>query len=140
MLTRALFVVAMIWGLASAAFAEETKVLALGVADHEVTLEELDKGTALRVPRFNSPGVAYALLANLEKGDVVDISLSNGAKALLANSETLAEDKALLLLQAGKRGVPVGGWPTEWKYSAKVKVTRDGETLLEQSSEPVPFE
>ena len=44
---------------------------------------------------------------------------------LLTNSETLAEDKAKFLLQAGKRGVPAGGWP-EGTYHAAVKITRDG--------------
>jgi hypothetical protein len=43
------------------------------------------------------------------------------------------------LLQAGKRGVPAGGWP-EGTYSARLKVTRDGKTLIEQSSKPVAFE
>ena len=44
MLTRALFLVLLICGIASPALAEETKVLALGLADHEVTEDELAKG------------------------------------------------------------------------------------------------
>ena len=59
---------------------------------------------------------------------------------MLTNSETLAEDKETYLLLAGKRAVPAGGWPQEWKYSASVKITRDGKTLIEQSSAPIPFE
>jgi hypothetical protein len=43
-------------------------------------------------------------------------------------------------LQAGKKAVPAGGWPQEWKYSAHVKITRDGKTLIEQSTDPIPFE
>jgi hypothetical protein len=140
MLTRALLVLAVILGLSARAAAEETKVLALGLADHEVTEDELAKGDTPPVPRFNSPGIAYVLMANLKKGDVVEISLRNQAKPLMANSETLGEDKARFLLQVGKTGVPAGGWPTEWRYAATVKITREGKTLLEQETEPIPFE
>jgi len=139
MLTRVLFALALICGTAAASSAEETKVLALGLADHEVTQEELEKGEALPAPRFNTPGVAYALVANLKKGDVVEIALVNGDKPLLQNTETLAEDQARYLLQAGKRGVPAGGWP-EGTYHAKLKITRDGKPLIEQSSTPIVFE
>jgi hypothetical protein len=139
MLTRALLALALICGTAGAAFAEETKVLALGLADHAVTEEELAKGEAPPVPRFNSPGVAYALVANLKKGDVVEVALIKDGKALMHNTETLGEDRASFLLQAGKGAVPVGGWP-EGEYQAAVKVVRDGTPLIEQSSAPIPFE
>jgi hypothetical protein len=139
MLTRALFALALICGMAAAAAAEETKVLALGLVDHEVTQEELDKGTP-PVPRFNTPAIAYVSAANLKKGDTVEITLSNQEKPLLTNTETLAEDKATYLLQAGKRGVPAGGWPSDWTYFAKVKITRDGKTLIEQTTPPIPFD
>jgi hypothetical protein len=140
MLTRVLFALALICGAAGAASAEETKVLALGLADHEVSQDELDKGVALPAPRFNTPAIAYVAAANLKKGDVVEIALSNNEKALLTNSETLGEDKASYLLQAGKRGVPAGGWPAEWTYFARVKITRDGKPLIEQTTDPIPFE
>jgi hypothetical protein len=39
----------------------------------------------------------------------------------------------------GKSGVPAGGWP-EGSYSAEVKITRDGKTLLEETSKPTVFE
>ena len=139
MLTRVLFVFAVICGMASPVSAEETKVLALGLADHAVTEEELAKGHTPPVPRFNSPGVAYVLVSNLKKGDVVEIALAKDRKRLMHNAETLAEDQAQLLLQAGKQAVPAGGWP-EGEYQASVKVTRDGKPILEQSSQPVPFE
>ena len=92
------------------------------------------------VPKFNTPAIAYVLAADLKKGDVVEISLSNEEKPLLSNSETLTDDKQTFMLLAGKRGVPAGGWPQEWEYSAAVKITRDGKTLIEQSSPPIPFE
>jgi hypothetical protein len=140
MLTRALLALVLICGGVGAAAAEDAKVLALGLADHEVTQEELDKGAALPVPRFNSPAIAYVSVANLKKGDTVELSLANNEKPLLTNSETLAEDRATFLLQAGKRGVPAGGWPSEWTYLAKLKITRDGKVLLEQATSPIPFE
>jgi hypothetical protein len=140
MLTRALFGLSLICGMAGAAAAEPVKVLALGLADHSVTQEELEKGAPPPVPRFNTPAIAYVWAANLKKGDTVEVTLSNNEKSLLTNSDTLAEDKLTYLLQAGKRGVPAGGWPSEWTYFAKVKVTRDGKTLIEQASSPIAFE
>jgi hypothetical protein len=80
------------------------------------------------------------LAADLRKSDTVEVTLSNTEKPLLTNTETLAEDKASFLLQAGKRGVPAGGWPSEWKYFAKVTITRDGNTVIEQATDPIPFE
>jgi hypothetical protein len=140
MLTRVLFLFVVLCGMAGAAWAEDAKVVALGISDHEVTQEELDKGAPLAAPHFNTPAVAYALVANVKKGDEVEVALSNDEKPLLRNSATLSEDQATTLLQAGKRGVPAGGWPQEWKYSASVKVTRDGKTLIEQKSVPIPFD
>jgi hypothetical protein len=138
MLTRVLFAAVLIC-LGVPAPAEEAKLLALGLTDHEVTQEELDKGAALPTPHFNTPAIAYASVANLKKGDSVNIALVNGDTPLLHNSETLAEDKASYLLQAGKRGVPAGGWP-EGSYHAALKVMRDGKPLIEQTSTPIPFE
>jgi len=139
MLTWVLFALVLICGTAGQAFAEDAKVLALGLAGREVTVDDLAKGTP-PVPRFNTPAIAYVLAADLKKGDVVEISLANGEGPLLTNSETLSDDKETYLLVAGKRAVPAGGWPQEWKYSATVKITRDGKTLIEQSSPPIPFE
>ncbi len=138
MLTRAVLALVIIV-CASAAAAGEAKVLALGLADHEVTQEELEKGEGLPVPRFNTGAIAYVLAAELKKGDVVEIAIVKDDKPLLGNNETLAEDRERFLLQAGKRGVPAGGWP-DGKYHAALKVTRDGKTLIEQSSTPIPFE
>jgi hypothetical protein len=138
MLTRALFALVLV-GLTVSAWAEDAQVLALGITDHQVTQEELDKGAALPAPHFNTPAIAYASVANLKKGDTVEIALVNGETPLLHNTETLAEDSPGFLLQAGKRGVPAGGWP-EGSYYATLKVTRDGKTLVEQSSAPIRFD
>jgi len=139
MLTRVLFALVMICGMAVAGSAEEAKVLALGITDHEVTEAELDKGDALPAPHFNTPAVAYVLAANLKKGDIVEISLSLGDTSLLHNTQTLAEDQAKLLLQAGKRGVPAGGWP-EGAYHAELKITRGGKPVISESSKPITFD
>jgi hypothetical protein len=139
MLTRALLALVVVCGTAAAACAEETKVLSFGLADHAVTEQELGKGEAPAAPRFNSPGVAYALIANPKKGDVVEVALVKDGEPLMHNTETLAEDRASLLLQAGKGGVPAGGWP-EGSYHAALKVTRDGKPLIEQATDPIPFE
>src|SRR3970040_1017009 len=98
MRTRVLFALALICGTSAASSAEETKVLALGLADHQVTQEELEKGETPPAPHFNTPAVAYVWAANLKKGDVVEITLKNGDRPLLSNAETLAEDRARYLL------------------------------------------
>jgi hypothetical protein len=139
MLTRALFALALICGMAAPTAAEDAKVLALGLTDHEATQDEIEKGEALKAPHFNTPAIAYVLAANLKKGDIVEIALVNEDRSLLHNAQTLAEDQAKLLLQAGKRGVPAGGWP-EGSYHATLTITRDGKTLVEQSSQPISFE
>jgi hypothetical protein len=138
MLTRALFALALICGMSSAAFAEDVKVLALGLADHAVTQEELEKGEAQSTPKFNTPAVAYVLAGGLKKGDTVDVELFNNDNSLMRNTGTAGEDGGKVLVQAGKRGVPAGGWP-EGSYHAKVTITRDGKTLVEQTSTPIPF-
>jgi hypothetical protein len=117
----------------------ETKVEALGITDHKVSEEELRKGDKLPAPHFNTPAVAYVLATNLKKGDSVEIALKNGNTPLLKNVQGLSEDQPSLLLQAGKTGVPAGGWP-EGTYTAGVEIKRDGKSLISQSSEPVPFD
>ena len=139
MLTRVLFALVLACGMIGMASAEDAKIVALGLASREVTVDDLAKGTP-PVPKFNTPAIAYVLATDLKKGDTVEISLANGEGPLLTNSETLTEDKETYLLQAGKRAVPAGGWPQEWKFSATVKITRDGKTLTERSTDPIPFE
>ncbi|MBE3110422.1 MAG: hypothetical protein IMZ46_07890, partial [Acidobacteria bacterium] len=95
--------------------------------------------TDLPKPKFNTAAVAYVLAADVKKGDTVAIALTLGGKLLLRNEETLAEDTTTLVLQAGKRGVPAGGWP-EGNYAASLKITRDGKTIIEQTSEPLAFD
>lgn len=117
----------------------ETKVLALGITDHKVTEEELTKGDKLPAPHFNTPAVAYVLATNLKKGDSIEVALKLGDKTLLHNIQEITEDQPRFLLQAGKTGVPAGGWP-EGSYTASVEIKRDGKSLISQSSEPIPFD
>src|SRR5581483_1528549 len=139
MLTRVLFALMLAGAGLGAARAAESKIVALGLSAREVTVDDLAKGTP-PVPKFNTPAVAYVLASDLKKGDTVEVSLANGEGPLITNSETLPEDKETHLLQAGKRAVPAGGWPQEWEYSAQVKITRGGKTLIKQSTDPIPFE
>jgi hypothetical protein len=139
MLTRVLLAVVLLLGLASAAVAEDAEVTALGLADHVVTEDELAKGEALSAPKFNTPGVAYALVKNLKKGDTVEVVLTKDGKPLMQNIRELDADGEPVLLLAGKSGVPAGGWP-EGRYTAHVTVTRDGETIAEQETDAIPFE
>jgi len=98
-------------------------VVALGLADHESRKLSWRRAKPRHRP-FQHPAVAYVLATGLMKGDMVEITLINDDRALLSNSETLADDKATFLLQAGKRGVPAGGWP-EGSYRAALKIMRD---------------
>jgi hypothetical protein len=141
MLTRVLFALVLICGLTAVKSVEagEIKVLAFGLTVHEVTAAELKTGAELPVPRFNTPAVAYVLAANLKKGDTVEISLDNRDRTLHRNTQTLAEDKATFLLQAGKTGVPAGGWP-EGTYQASLKITRDGKPLITEKTTPMAFD
>jgi hypothetical protein len=125
--------------MAATASGEDAKVLALGLADHAVTQEELEKGEAQSTPKFNTPAVAYVLAGALKKGDTVDVELFNNDNSLMRNTGTAGEDGAKVLVQAGKRGMPAGGWP-EGSYHAKVTITRDGKPLIEESSKPIAFE
>ncbi len=141
MLTRVLLVLVLFGGslaLSGGAWAE-TKILALGLSAHPVTEVELADGKTPPVPKFNTPGVAYVLVGDVKKGDTVEVRLSLGGKSLHHNTETPDADKATLLLQAGKGGVPAGGWP-EGTYQAEVIITRDGKTLIEEKTAPVAFE
>ena len=82
MLTRVLFALILICGVAAVASAEDAKVIALGITTHEVSQAEIEKGDPLLAPHFNTPAIAYVLAANLKKGDVVDIELVNGDTSL----------------------------------------------------------
>jgi len=139
MLTRVLFAAFLLVGAAGSASAQDTTVAALGLTDHVVTEDELVSGADLAPPRFNSPGVAYVLVAHAQKGDKIEIHLTKDGESLMHNVRELDADEDGVLVLAGKTGVPAGGWPAG-KYTAKVEVIRGGEALAEQESEAIPFE
>lgn len=139
MLTRVLFAAFLLVGAAGAASAQDTTVVALGLTDHKVTEDELVSGTDLAPPRFNSPGVAYVLVAHAQKGDTIELHLVKDGEPLMHNVRELDADEDGVLVMAGKTGVPAGGWP-DGSYTARVKVTRGGETLAEQETDAIPFE
>lgn len=139
MLTRVLFAIAVLVGTLGIASAQDTKIVALGLTDHPVTKDELTGGAALQTPKFNTPGIAYVLVAHAKKGDAVELALIKDGNSLMHNVRELEGDEAGLLLLAGKDGVPAGGWP-DGAYSARVKITRGGETVAEQETDGIPFE
>jgi len=139
MLTRVLFAAFLLVGAAGSVSAQDTTVVALGLTDHVVTEDELVGGADLAKPRFNSPGVAYVLVAHAQKGDKIEIHLTKDGESLMHNVRELDAEEDGVLVLAGKTGVPAGGWP-EGHYTAKVKVTRGGEMLAEQETEAIPFE
>lgn len=139
MLTRVLFAIAVLIGSVGLVSAQETKVVALGLADRPITKDELTSGAELNTPKFNSPGIAYVLVAHAKKGDKVEVALLMDGSSLMHNVRELEADEAGLLVQAGKTGVPAGGWP-EASYTARVKITRGGETIAEQETDGIAFE
>lgn len=139
MLTRALFALVLICGTATICWAQDTTVVALGLADHKVTEEELEGGETPAAPKFNTPGVAYAYVAHARKGDAIEVHLTKDGESLMHNVRELDADAAGVLVMAGKTGVPAGGWP-DGAYTARVKVTRSDETIAEQETDAIPFE
>ena len=106
-------------------------MLGLGLADHAITLEELETGAPLGALNRFAPIVAYIWVINLEKGDVIDIELTTEGKTLVGNSETLDRNKAQFMLFAGKKAPP-GGWP-EGTYAAAVEIRRGGVPVINES-------
>lgn len=139
MLTRVLFAIGFLIASVGAVSAQDTTVVALGLSDRPVTKDELTSGAELQTPKFNTPGVAYVLVAHAKKGDKVKVDLLMDGESLMHNVRELEADEAGVFLQAGKAGVPAGGWPAA-KYTARVEITRDGETLAKQETDGVPFD
>ena len=143
MLTRVLLTLLVLVLGAGLGMAEDadpkTTVVSLGITDHKVDEKELMRRMAMPKPRFDSPGVAYGWVAHAKKGDMVEVHLTKDGTSLMHNIREVTEDDTDVLLQAGKTGVPAGGWP-KGQYTAKVTVSRGGETVAEQETDPIPFE
>ncbi|MEG6507934.1 hypothetical protein V6C03_03020 [Methyloligella sp. 2.7D] len=139
MLTRVLFVLVLICVPLGAAQSHEAKIVSLGLADHPLDEAELTGGAEIAKPHYDTAGVAYVLADGLKPGDTLRLDLMNRGRSLMYNTREVEPGETKVLLQAGKASVPAGGWP-EGDYTAKVEVSRDGETLLTKESEPVPFD
>jgi hypothetical protein len=112
-------------------------LLALGVTDHPIALEELEDGVPLAVPKPDTPAVAYLWAINLRKGDRIAVSLKKDGEAVAENAATLDRDKAQYMLFANKK-TPAGGWPAG-TYTGEAKITREGKDVIAETSEPVTF-
>ena len=113
-------------------------MLALGLADHAVTEEELAKGETPPVPRFNTPGVAYVWRQSQEGRHRRDRA-RQGRQAADAQHRDAQRGQGEPCCRPASEAVPAGGWP-EGEYQASLKITRDGKTLIEQATDPIPFE
>ncbi len=139
MLTRVLLALAILVGSAASAWAAEPTIAALGLTDHATSEEEAATPDALAKPNSKTGGVAYVLVEGVEDGDRVTVRLMNEDASLMHNVVTVEGGAERVFLQAGKTGVPAGGWP-EGEYSAKVEVVRGGDMVLEKSSEPITLD
>lgn len=110
-------------------------LLAIGLTDHVITLDELEAGTPLASPSRETPVIAYMWAINLQKGDVVDVEITYGGKVVVKNSESLDRNKAQLMLFTGKKAPP-GGW-LEGTYASEAQVTRGGEPVFKGSQTTV---
>jgi hypothetical protein len=106
-------------------------LLAVGLTDRAISLEELEASAPLAAPSRGTPVVAYMWAINLQKGDVVDIEVTYEGKGVVKNSERLERNKAQFMLFAGKKP-PADGW-LEGTYTAAVEVTREGKPVLNGS-------
>ena len=104
-----------------------------------VTQEETEKGGAPRAETQHTRGCLCLHLAASEGRYSRGGAVQRRQVADAEHRDRRARTGRKFSMQAGKRGVPAGGWP-EGSYSAKVTITRDGKTLIEQSSKPVAFE
>jgi hypothetical protein len=106
-------------------------VLGLGFADHPLDVVELETGAEMKTPTAKTPMVAYIWAINLQQDDVVQIALIKDGAVVQNNSATLGHSKAQMLLFAGKKAPPAG-WPGG-SYKAAAKVSRGGETVIEEN-------
>ena len=97
MLTRVLFALTLICGMATASYAEDAKVLALGRRRPCGNAGGARKGRGAPGAAFNTPAVAYVLAGDLMKGDTVEVGLFNDDRSLMRNTETAGEDQAKVL-------------------------------------------
>ncbi len=106
-------------------------ILGFDIIDRPPKMENLDEGAHLRPPDPDTPMVTYVWAINLQKDDVLTVSLSKDGNMLSNNSATLDHSKAQMMLFAGKKA-PEGGWP-KGTYTGTVKVMRGGKAVIDQT-------
>ncbi len=110
---------------------ERTSLLALGLADGPVSLNELEAGMQPSEPSRATPIVAYLWAINLEPGDLVELTLSFENSIIAKNSESLTLRKAQYMLFAGKKA-PRGGW-SQGAYTFTARIIREGKVSIKES-------
>jgi len=105
-------------------------ILNAGFADHALTADELEAGGLPR-PGQTAPWlVAYGRAIGLQKGDVMELTLTAPDGAVLAADKRppLAADRAVEFRLVGKRR-PGQAWPAG-TYRAVYRVLRDGSVAM----------
>jgi murein DD-endopeptidase MepM/ murein hydrolase activator NlpD len=122
------------WWSAAAAAAlvyRPGEVLDFGFAGSLLPIETVETGLTPRDRPQAGSGtlVAYGWLINLQSGDILGLTLSDGqGEAVADNTETLDRDKAQYLVQAGRKRLKPGS------YSATLTVTRQGVQVISAKS------
>jgi hypothetical protein len=109
------------------------ELLAMGLTDRKITLQELEAGAFLPAPNRHSAMLAYMWAINLIKGDVVDIVITHRGSVVLKNSTSLEGNKMQFMFFAGKKAPP-GGW-MDGTYTSNVQVVRNGTSVISGSHE-----
>jgi len=108
---------------------------AAAFADHPVTMEEIEAGTAgLQQLTAVSPAlVAFARAIGLSAGDTESMTIRgpDGAVLVKDDSAPLDRSKAQMMKFVGKRR-PADGWP-KGAYTATYSILREGRVVTEQT-------
>lgn len=108
-------------------------VLNAGFTDAPVTMPQIETG-GLRPPAASSPVmVAYVRAIGLQRGDAVELTLTDPKGAVLATMRQppLDRDKAQQFLYVGKKR-PAAGW-LRGAYRAVYRVHRGGQVVLSRT-------
>ena len=111
---------------------QASALLRMGWSSRAVALPDVESGKLVaQDPQKDWPAlVVYAWAINLQKGDVVMVTLTLPDGKVATNGVTLDRNKAQYFLFAGKK-LPIGGWQTG-NYQATFSVLRQGNDVLRQ--------
>ncbi len=108
-------------------------LLQSGFSTAIVTPASLEGGEALQIPFSTSAPaiIIYARFINLERGDKISFEILGPSGELIKNiTDPLERNKAHYVAYSGKKR-PKDGWE-EGSYKGKVKLLREGETIIMQ--------